>query len=133
MAIRKHKIVVAMSGGVDSSVAAWLLKKEDYEVVGLYMRLVSSQEKSEAVARAVCRKLEIKFYPINLRDKFKGEVVDYFIKDYSRGQTPNPCVKCNKVIKFKELLRVREELGAGFLATGHYVRSEKYKVKQFFF
>ncbi|RLC38036.1 tRNA 2-thiouridine(34) synthase MnmA [Candidatus Falkowbacteria bacterium] len=129
MRSKKQKVVVAMSGGVDSSAAAWILKKQGHEIIGIYMRLIASQEKSEEAARKVCRHLGIKFYPLNLRDKFKKEIINYFISDYRLGKTPNPCVKCNKVIKFKELLRVREELGADFLATGHYVKSRKYKVE----
>jgi len=129
MTAKKQKIIVAMSGGVDSSAAALLLKKQGYEIIGIYMRLMAGQERSEAAARKVCQKLGIKFYPVNLRDKFRKEIINYFIEDYNAGRTPNPCVKCNKVIKFNELLRVREELGADFLATGHYVISRKYKVE----
>ena len=111
-----------MSGGVDSSVAAFLLQKEGFEVIGIHMRLGGFGVNSEDAARQVCRKLGISFYPINLADKFKQEVVDYFLESYKSGITPNPCVKCNKMIKFGELLRVMKELGADHLATGHYLR-----------
>lgn len=110
-----------MSGGVDSSAAAFLLQKEGYEVIGVFMRLGSSGDKSEAAARQVCQKLGIRFYPVNLSAKFRQEVIDYFLKSYKEGITPNPCVRCNRLIKFGELLRVAEELKADYLATGHYV------------
>ena len=116
------KVLVAISGGVDSGVSALLLQKQDFEVLGAHMRLNKNYEKSERAARQVCRDLGIKFYPINLSAKFKKEVIDYFISGYKRGITPNPCVRCNYLIKFKELLRIKNELKADFLATGHYAR-----------
>jgi tRNA-specific 2-thiouridylase len=118
---QKKKIVVAISGGVDSAVAAFLLKNQGYEVLGVFMRLGDFGRLSEDAARRVCEKLEIKFYPINLSDKFNVEVVDYFLDYYRKGLTPNPCVKCNKFIKFGELLRIMKEFDADYLATGHYV------------
>ena len=116
------KVLVAISGGVDSSVCALLLQKQGFEVLGAYMRLGKNYEKSERAARQVCRDLGIKFYPINLSSKFKKEVIDYFISGYKSGITPNPCVRCNYLIKFKELLRIKNELACDFLATGHYAR-----------
>jgi tRNA-specific 2-thiouridylase len=126
---KKKKIIVAMSGGVDSSVTAYLLNNKGYEAIGLFIRLGIEQEKSEAAARAVCRQLNIRFYPLNLSQKFRKEIIDYFLKSYRQGLTPNPCVKCNQVIKFKELLRITKELKANFLATGHYARSKKLEVR----
>ncbi len=127
---RKGKVLVAMSGGVDSSAAAVILKKQGYEVTGMFMRLgVENQDKSEAAARLVCTKLNIKFYPINLSYKFRKEVIDYFLNSYSSGLTPNPCVKCNQMIKFKELLRIAQELSMDYLATGHYVKNKKFPLK----
>ncbi len=119
---QNKKVVVAMSGGVDSSAAAFLLKKQGYEVIGIFMRLGIDGEDGEAAARQVCQKLNIKFYPINLTQEFKKEVMDYFLNSYARGLTPNPCVKCNQFIKFNGLLKLAEKLGADYLATGHYAR-----------
>lgn len=116
-----RKVVVAISGGVDSSVTAFLLKEKGYEVVGVYMRLKPEDGEAESAARAVCKKLNIKFYPVNLMSKFKKEIISYFLDSYKKGLTPNPCVKCNRLIKFGELLRIREEMGADYLATGHYI------------
>lgn len=118
----KKKVVIAISGGVDSSVSAFLLKKQGFEVIGVFMRLGANQERDEMAARLVCQKLKIKFYPFNLFYKFKQEIIKYFIDSYKEGLTPNPCVKCNKIIKFGELLHVADELGADYLATGHYIR-----------
>ena len=119
---------MAVSGGVDSSTAAWLLKKQGYTVIGVFTRLGGyAAEKSESAARQVCRYLGIRFYPVNLASKFKREIIDYFLSSYERGLTPNPCVKCNRVIKFGELLRLAGELGAEYLATGHYARLWKEK------
>lgn len=123
--VMKKKAVVAISGGVDSAVAAFLLKNQGYEVIGVFMRLGDFGRRSEDAARSVCKKLDIKFYPINLASKFNTGVVDYFIDSYRCGLTPNPCVMCNKLIKFGELLRVMNELGAEYLATGHYVAQLK--------
>ncbi|MCK4540369.1 tRNA 2-thiouridine(34) synthase MnmA [Candidatus Parcubacteria bacterium] len=116
------KVLVAISGGVDSSVCALLLKKQGFDVLGVYMRLNKNYKKDERAARQVCGVLGIKFYPLNFSEKFKKEVIDYFVSSYRVGATPNPCVKCNYLIKFNELLRVKNELGAVFLATGHYAR-----------
>ncbi|MBU4455071.1 tRNA 2-thiouridine(34) synthase MnmA [Patescibacteria group bacterium] len=130
----KKRIAVAMSGGVDSSAVALLLKKQGYEVIGIFMRLAPldmknyltgwsvNEEDNEAAARQVCQKLNIKFYPINLTQEFRKEVMDYFLDSYAQGLTPNPCVKCNQLIKFNGLLKLVEKLGADYLATGHYAR-----------
>jgi tRNA-specific 2-thiouridylase len=132
----RPKVVVAMSGGVDSSVAAALLKKQGYEVVGVFMRFWAGpttnyqqptsnlcySEGTEAAARAVAAKLKIPFYVFNFAKEFKKEVVDYFLAESAAGRTPNPCVVCNKKIKFGLLLKKALELGADYLATGHYAR-----------
>ncbi|MFH0892720.1 MAG: tRNA 2-thiouridine(34) synthase MnmA [Candidatus Falkowbacteria bacterium] len=118
---KKSRVVVALSGGVDSSTAAFLLRKEGYDVTGIFMRLGFPNDKSEAAARQVAKKLGIRFYPVNLTVRFRKEVIDYFLKSYQEGITPNPCVRCNRLIKFGELLRVADELGADYLSTGHYV------------
>lgn len=111
-----------MSGGVDSSTTAFLLLEQDYNVIGVHMRLGQTNEKAERAARQVCKKLGIKFYPINASHSFRQEVIDYFEREYAAGQTPNPCVKCNKVIKFGVLLDQMNVFEGDYLATGHYVR-----------
>jgi len=126
---KKKSVIVAMSGGVDSSTTAYLLKKEGYEVIGMFMRLGIDSKVSENAARSVCNKLGIRFYPVNLAPQFKKEVINYFIESYKKGLTPNPCVNCNKLIKFKELLKIKDEIGVDFLATGHYIKKIKQKDK----
>ncbi len=123
------KVIVAMSGGVDSSVAAFLLQNKGYDVMGVFMRLGVDQGSAEDAARRVCQKLGIKFYPFNIAPNFKKEVIKYFLDSYEQGLTPNPCIKCNKFIKFGELLKLADQLGAEFLATGHYVKNQKSKIK----
>ncbi len=123
----KKKVIVAMSGGVDSSVAAYLLKQAGYEVTGIFLRLTAGQEKSEAAARAASRKLKIKFYPFSVFSRFQKEVVDYFLNSYASGLTPNPCIRCNQTIKFTSLLNLIDALGGDFVATGHYVHCRKEK------
>ena len=134
------RMVVAMSGGVDSSVAAALLKEEGHEVIGMMLRLWSepgvieddgvlrvAQNKCcslESVddARRVARKLDIPFYLVNVEQEFKENVVDYFYQEYVAGRTPNPCLTCNRHIRFTLLLNRARSLDAEYLATGHYVR-----------
>lgn len=134
------RVVVAMSGGVDSSVAAALLKEEGHEVIGMMLRLWSepgvidddgvvrvAQNKCcslESVddARRVARKLDIPFYLVNVEQEFKENVVDHFYQEYVAGRTPNPCLICNRHIRFTLLLNRARSLDAEYLATGHYVR-----------
>ena len=130
-----ERVVVAMSGGVDSSVAAALLKEQGYDVIGVTMKLFEGRDRSGACcsissaedARRVAGKLGIPFYVLNFKSVFKKEVIDRFFSEYSLGRTPNPCVVCNEKIKFDALLKKAEELGASFLATGHYARIERSK------
>lgn len=127
--IKKRPLVfVGMSGGVDSSVAAMLLKKKGYEVVGIFIRSWSNTdlvdcpwEKDSEDARLVAEKLNIPFYVWNFEKEYKKEVVDYMIQTYKKGLTPNPDILCNKQIKFGLFLKKAKDLGADFVATGHYV------------
>ncbi len=128
----KQKVVVAMSGGVDSSVAAALLKQQGYVVTGMMLRLWSEPGKEEsnrcctpdsmAQARRVAGILDIPFYIIDAKDVFKQTVVQYFLDGYARGETPNPCLICNRKIRWTFLLNHALALGADLMATGHYVR-----------
>jgi len=118
----KIKVIVAMSGGVDSSVSALLLKKAGFNVEGLYMKLPGADSGSLLAAEEVAKKLGIKFHAIDMEKKFRKEIIGYFLKSYKRGITPNPCVRCNQRIKFGELLKTAKKLGGDFLATGHYAR-----------
>lgn len=117
-----EKGAVAVSGGIDSAVSAKLLKDRGYNLLGLFMRQGFPNKKDEEAAEKVCRALNIEFKPVDLSESFQQEVVDYFLEEYDRGRTPNPCIKCNKTIKFGELLKISRQLGANFLATGHYAR-----------
>jgi tRNA-uridine 2-sulfurtransferase len=129
------KVVVAMSGGVDSSVAAALLKEQGYDVVGMMMRLWSEPGKEEsnrcctpdsmAQARRVAAKLDIPFYVVDAKDVFRDTVVQYFLDGYARGETPNPCLICNRQIRWTFLLEHALALGADYMATGHYVRIKR--------
>jgi tRNA-specific 2-thiouridylase len=129
----KGTVVAAMSGGVDSAVTAALLKQEGYEVIGITLQIW--QEHAEqgkyggccslgAVedARRAAAKIGIPHYVLNFRDYFAEKVIHKFVDEYRRGRTPNPCVECNRSVKFDELLRQAENLGADYLATGHYAR-----------
>jgi tRNA-specific 2-thiouridylase len=133
------RVVLAMSGGVDSSVAAWLLKEQGYEVIGLFMRTgvhapeegacdTSKPNKKSCCsavdagdARRVADRLDMPFYALDFEDDF-GRIMDYFADEYSRGRTPNPCVVCNNWLKFGKLWSYGKQLEADFIATGHYVR-----------
>jgi tRNA-specific 2-thiouridylase len=128
------KVAVAMSGGVDSSVAAALLKEQGYDVIGMMLRLWSEPGKEEsnrcctpdsmAQARRVAARLDIPFYVVDAKDVFHDTVVQYFLDGYGRGETPNPCLVCNRQIRWTFLLDHALALGADFMATGHYVRKQ---------
>src|SRR5215207_1234928 len=145
------RIVLAMSGGVDSSVAAWLLKEAGHDVIGVFMRHGEEAQEACAVdgppgftlpifqktrsdhkqgccsasdaedARRVADRLDIPFYALNLQAEFR-QIIDYFIDEYTRGRTPNPCVQCNNWLKFGKLFDYADSVGAAFVATGHYAR-----------
>lgn len=129
------RVVVAMSGGVDSSAAAALLKEQGYDVMGMMLRLWSEPGKEEsnrcctpdsmAQARRVAAKLGIPFYVVDAKDVFRETVVQYFLDGYARGETPNPCLVCNRQIRWTFLLEHALALGADFMATGHYVRVKR--------
>ena len=133
----KKKIVVAMSGGLDSSVAAALLKRVGFDLIGVFMKFWAEPERdgligssnrccsteAEVRARKVAKILKIPFYVFNFEKEFKKRIVDYFIDGYKRGITPNPCVVCNKEIKFGLLLEKALKLDADYIATGHYART----------
>lgn len=130
----KQKVVVGMSGGVDSSVAAWLLKEQGYEVIGVTMQMwqeeaQSAPERGEsdslhaaADARKVAQVLDIPHYVMDFRDIFRCRVMDYFVEEYLAGRTPNPCIVCNRYVKWEALLKHSREIGADYIATGHYAR-----------
>lgn len=132
---KKKRVVAALSGGVDSSVAAALLKEAGYDVIGISMQLYDHAQnettrfdsccslKEVDVARRVAQILEIPYYVLNFEKAFQEKVVDYFVKEYLNARTPNPCVKCNSDVKFKALIQKAKELGADYLATGHYVKN----------
>ncbi len=131
----KEKVVVGMSGGVDSSVAAYLLKESGYDVVGVTMQIWQdednyTQEQNggccglSAVddARRVAERLEIPYYIMNFKKEFKENVMDYFTCEYLQGRTPNPCIACNRYVKWESLLKRSIDIGADYIATGHYAR-----------
>ena len=134
----KKTVVVGRSGGVDSSVAAYLLKEEGYDVIGVTMQIWQDNYNEEdrkgegccgitAVddARRVADALGIPYYVMNFKDVFKKEVIDYFLREYQCGRTPNPCIACNRYVKWEALLRRSMEIGADYIATGHYARVEQ--------
>jgi tRNA-specific 2-thiouridylase len=116
-----------MSGGVDSSVAAALLKQEKHEVIGATMQILPSdmqEPHTETDAKKVADKLGIPHYVMDLRDIFARQVITDFCQEYRRGRTPNPCIRCNRYIKFGALLERAREMGADFIVTGHHARIE---------
>ncbi len=127
---KKKKALVAMSGGVDSSVTAALLKQKGFEVVGIYMSLFPevseklSHQSANKSARAA-DSLGIDHFTVDLSERFKTKVIDYFVSEYTKGYTPNPCVRCNPYIKFSALWEESKKIGACCIATGHYARVEK--------
>ncbi|KEH97727.1 tRNA 2-thiouridine(34) synthase MnmA [Clostridium massiliodielmoense] len=119
------KVAVGLSGGVDSSVAAYLLKEKGYDLIGITMKVSSDLDVSED-AKKVAEKLDIPYYVIDLTEEFKKRVINSFAEEYLQGRTPNPCAVCNKYIKFGAMLEKAKELGADYIATGHYARIEEH-------
>lgn len=118
----KKKVVIGMSGGVDSSVAAYLLKEQGYEVIGVNMDVWQGEQED---ARTVADSLGIKYAVYDYREQFKRDVVDYFVEEYMAGRTPNPCNMCNRRIKWECLLKAAKDFDAEYIATGHYARIDK--------
>lgn len=135
------KVVVAMSGGVDSSVAAALLKRDGFDVTGVFMKFWKAPSDNKIGwnrccsiaaterARKTAQQLRIPFYVLNFADEFKKRIVDYFLDEYKKGRTPNPCVVCNKEIKFGLLLEKALGMKADFIATGHYARKQESRIR----
>ena len=122
-----------MSGGVDSSVAAYLLKEQGYDVIGVTMQIWQDDATEAAEngccgisavddARRVAGQLDIPYYVMNFKNEFKCNVIDYFVDEYKKGRTPNPCIACNRYVKWESLLKRSLEIGADYIATGHYAR-----------
>ncbi|BDZ77739.1 tRNA 2-thiouridine(34) synthase MnmA [Claveliimonas bilis] len=136
--MEKKRVVVGMSGGVDSSVAAWLLKEQGYDVIGVTMQIWQDEEEKlqeenggccglTAVddARRVAASLDIPYYVMNFKREFKENVIDYFVDEYIGGRTPNPCIACNRFVKWESLLKRSMDIGVDYIATGHYARVEQ--------
>lgn len=119
------KIAVALSGGVDSAAAALLLKKEGYEVLGITYRLQQDQEQDISDAANVCKALNIEHIVLDYRELFKNSVMDPFVDSYLKAETPNPCILCNKAIKFGKFIEDTKNLGCDFISTGHYAKITK--------
>jgi len=121
--VKKQRVLLGMSGGMDSSMSAVLLQQQGYEVIGATL-LTHTDEKSESIvaAQELADKRGIQHYLIDCRTAFKDEVITYFADEYTKGRTPNPCIRCNETIKWKYLLELAEELKCQHIATGHYVR-----------
>ena len=118
-----QKVLLGISGGVDSGVAAYLLKKIGYDVIGAYLKLHSYSDSEDA--KNLAEALDIQFIVLDMEQEFKKEIIEYFISEYEKGRTPNPCTACNRYIKFDSLTKKAKELGIEYVATGHYANIQK--------
>ncbi|MEW6102487.1 MAG: tRNA 2-thiouridine(34) synthase MnmA [bacterium] len=125
-------VLVGMSGGIDSSVCAYLLKEKGYNVIGIIFKLFEDENRCCEISdvKNIASKLGISHYALDIKDSFKTMVIDEFVKGYKNGITPNPCIMCNKYIKFEFLLKKAKELDVEYIATGHYARIENGRLKK---
>ncbi len=114
------RVLLALSGGVDSSVAAIILKQQGYDVAGIVMKMSAAHEPTVEAAKTAANSLGIELTVLDLTEVFKAEIIDYFAEEYLCGRTPSPCVRCNQRVKFKYLLKAADEMGFDYVATGHY-------------
>lgn len=122
--MENKKVLLGMSGGVDSSVSALLLKKQGYDVIGITLEMFDDNSNVSLDAKKVCDKLNIPHYICSCKNEFKEHVIDDFITCYSNCKTPNPCIECNRYIKFGYMYKKAKELGCNYIATGHYAKNE---------
>lgn len=123
--MNKKKVLLGMSGGIDSTVSAKILLDKGYEVIGVFMQMIPSHKKKYESVKSISQKLGIEVFRVNVSQEFKKEVIDDFVKKYESGRTPNPCVMCNPRIKFKKLLELADKKNIDYVSTGHYARIEK--------